>query len=358
MKKLIINSKIHNYEVLFEQGLEQILHCKDDEKSVFVIDKKVYQLYNSYFSELPQDRIYLIPADESIKNIESVIELYRYLLPFDHKRNLHLVSIGGGIIQDISGFVASTLFRGVNWTFFPTTLLAQADSCVGSKTSLNFDSYKNIIGTFYPPHKIVNCSLFLHTLSEDEINSGIGEIVKFLLLDDINDVCLNHIENLVLNLKNKNDFLPAIFESLAVKQSYIKQDEFDLGKRNLFNYGHCFGHALEATSNYKIPHGIAVILGMVFANTLSLSRGLISLTLYNAINNKLFFPFINIILCDSYFDKQSLLKALKNDKKRVGKDLSMIILTDDKFGAKKIDDLSESEFFCSLNRFLITMENK
>ncbi|UUO23118.1 3-dehydroquinate synthase [Colwellia sp. M166] len=355
MKSLAIASKIHDYNVSFIDDLTPLINLIKDEKTVFVCDKNLQQHFVE-LNNIPAERCYFIDAIEENKNIDSVLELYRFLLGFPFKRNLHLVSIGGGIIQDISGFVASTLYRGIHWSFFPTTLLAQADSCVGSKTSLNFDHYKNILGSFYPPHQIFICGNFLATLAEDDINSGIGEIVKFLMLDDINTVSVDRIAQLAEELKHNKQYLPAIYQSLAVKQSYIKQDEFDLGKRNLFNYGHCFGHALEASSHYKVPHGIAVIIGMVFANTVSLLRGSISKEFYQHINQRLYFPYISVNLLVSYFDQEALLLALKSDKKRIGDDLVMIMLNNEQFGAEKVTNLTVLEFERAHHYFLTQMQ--
>jgi len=131
---------------------------------------------------------------------------------------------------------------------------------------------------------------------------------------------------------------------MQIKKYYIDEDEFDTGKRNLFNYGHCFGHALENSSNYKVPHGIAVTIGMIFANIISLNRNLISQKLFDFLNETLFIPNIPIKLKINYFGEEILLKSMKNDKKRVNKNLTIIIPIDEDIRAVKIDDLTENEF--------------
>ena len=344
MITLNIPSRIHDYKVNIFENMEVINDFIDVENSVFVVDKNVYRLYGKLFDSVHEQRIFLIDPIEEKKNLYTVVELYGFLLKFKERKKLTLVSFGGGIIQDITGFVASTLYRGIRWVFFPTTLLAQADSCVGSKTSLNFEQFKNTIGTFYPPHCVNICTEFLDTLPEDAIYSGIGEIIKFMLLDDEDSISTEKIAKLVEDIHQDKMYLPALDKTHKIKQSYIKQDEFDMGKRNLFNYGHCFGHALEYSSDYKIPHGIAVTIGMLFANLISLKRNLISVDVFNEIKNKLLLPNIHISLDKTFFSTDKLLDAIRNDKKRVGSELSMIILTSDDFSAEKIDNLTESEF--------------
>lgn len=351
MNNLEIYSNIHPYSVIFEDDLSFIKLLLDDPLAVFVIDKNVHQQYRSVFQTCDESRFLLIDPIEPNKNIEGVFEVYRFLVSKESKKNTHLVSIGGGIIQDISGFAASTLYRGIKWSFVPTTLLAQADSCVGSKTSLNFDQYKNILGSFYPPHFVHICSQFLGSLSINELNSGQGEIIKFMLLDDTKTIDFDFIQKTISDAHVSGDYNVAIQQSLGVKQSYIRQDEFDTGKRNLFNYGHCFGHALEYTSKYRIPHGIAVIYGMIFANVIANARGLVSDEFCLLLLNKLFIAHLSVSVKLTEIESAEIINALKKDKKRTGSGLTMIIPSSDKVDAIKITDLSEEEVIDALNQF-------
>ena len=351
MNSLSIHSNIHSYKVLFETDFSFIKNLIDDPLSVFVIDRLVYEEYISLFEACDTSQVLLLDAIESKKNIESVFDVFRFLVTKTTKKNTHLISVGGGVVQDITGFAASTLYRGIKWTFIPTTLLAQADSCVGSKTSLNFGEYKNILGTFYPPHLIHICSNFLRSLSESEINSGIGEIIKFMLLDDTKNINFNFIEETVTRAHSTGNFNEAIRQSLSVKRSYIKQDEFDTGKRNLFNYGHCFGHALEYSSKYRVPHGIAVIYGMIFANLVALNRDLIDRKFFLLLLQSLYTAYLNVPLKLSDIESEEIINALKQDKKRIGKGLVMIIPSSHRVEAIKITDLSEDEVITCLQQF-------
>ena len=152
--KLTINSNIRDYDVYFEESLDFLDSFKEINNSVIIIDRNVYNLYNANFKHFNLENILLFDALEENKTYEYVAKIYDFLISKSAKRNLTIISIGGGITQDITGFVASTLYRGVNWIFVPTTFLAMTDSCIGSKTSLNYGKYKNLIGSFYPPQKI------------------------------------------------------------------------------------------------------------------------------------------------------------------------------------------------------------
>jgi len=344
MKNLIINSNIHNYEVLFEKNFDFLKDLIKLEKKVFVIDKNVYELHKNKFEKIKKGELYLLDAIESKKTLKSVEKIYKFLATKDAKRNITLISIGGGITQDVTGFAASTLYRGIRWYFLPTTFLAQADSCIGSKTSLNFETYKNILGGFYPPNKIFIQPEFLDTLPKKDFYSGIGEVIKFALLKESYPKDFTSIIGMVESLKDNKDRLKAIKKTMEVKKAYIDEDEFDTGKRNLFNYGHCFGHALENSSKYKIPHGIAVTIGMIYANIVALNRKLISKKRFDFLNKELLLPNIYMNLKLKYFDYDILLESMKNDKKRVGKDLTIVIPCDDEIRAIKVNDLTFKEF--------------
>ena len=162
--------------------------------------------------------------------------------------------------------MASVLYRGVGWIYVPTTLLAMADSCIGGKTSLNLGSRKNLLGTIYPPNRVIVHAPFVNTLSGDDFASGVGEIVKLHMLGGA-----GHAEELrailpALMSRETSVVHRATRTSLEVKRDFIEEDEFDRGRRNLLNYGHCFGHALEAASDFAIPHGLAVVVGMRLAD--------------------------------------------------------------------------------------------
>lgn len=348
MNGLKLKSNIHDYEVEFCENFNFMKELKEIDKKVFVLDKNIYDLYKDLFKDIDKKDLFLLDAIEEKKTLKSVEEIYKFLVTKDAKRNITLISFGGGITQDITGFVTSTLYRGIKWIFIPTTFLAQADSCIGSKTSLNFETYKNILGGFYPPNKIYIQPQFLDTLTKKDYYSGIGEIIKFALLKESYPKDFDAIVELVESVKRKENRLQAIKKTMEVKKKYIDEDEFDVGKRNLFNYGHCFGHALENSSHYEIPHGLAVIIGMIYANIISFKRGLLSKRRYDFINEKLLVLNIPMKLDSSQFNKDILLESMKNDKKRVGDNLTIVIPENDDIKAIKVNNLTFDEFDMAL----------
>lgn len=347
--KLDINSNIRNYEVLFEKDYEFLNDLINIKNSIFIIDKNVYELYKDKFKNIQNDNLFLFNAIEENKTFDYVKDIYDFLIAKSVKRNLTIISMGGGITQDITGFVASTLYRGVNWIFVPTTFLAITDSCIGSKTSVNYDKYKNIMGTFYPPQKIYINTDFLNTLKELDFYSGIGETIKFQLMKEEYPKDFQKVSNIIQNVvSNTISRLDIIHDNMKVKLGYMEGDEFDLGRRNLLNYGHCFGHALETSSNYYVPHGIAVNIGMLFANILSFERELINENDMKFVNENILLPNIYLKLREMDFNNKILLESMKNDKKRIG-DFLTVIIPDKDFKMIKVDDVTDIEFDSVMN---------
>ena len=357
MNDMIIHSKIRDYTVRFHDSFGFMSESFNElNPKVVIIDKNIVSIYKEIVLNAFGDDIILFDALEENKTLEQVASLYSLLIDKNAKRNLNLISIGGGITQDVTGFIASTLYRGLNWTFIPTTFLAQTDSCIGSKTSINFKSNKNLLGTFYPPSNIHICPLFLSSLSDIDYKSGIGELIKFQLMNPFIKPDFESIEKKINNVINFRSLESVIRENMSIKIDYMNDDEFDLGKRNLLNYGHCFGHALETSSNYKIPHGIAVSIGIIFAGIVSVKRGIMNKSFFNNMVNRIILPYIPLKYNANLYDEKIILSALKNDKKRTGSKLS-IILSDDKFMLKKYDDLNEAEFYESLETLKLILNN-
>lgn len=345
-------SKLRNYNISFNNDFRVVSEIINKPDVYLIMDKKVHDLYTDKLEiKLPIDRVTLVDVTEEIKNIEYVLHLFKSIMSISAKKNIHLVSIGGGIIQDLSGFVASTLYRGVHWSYIPTTLLSLADSCVGGKTSLNFGSYKNLIGTFYPPHEIIVNAAFTQTLSELDYYSGVGEVVKLHLNGGLETT--NYLKQYLFQgilQKSTRAIEDSIKSCLKIKKSFIEEDEFDQGRRNLLNFGHCFGHALETATNYLYPHGQAVVAGMIMSNFVALSRGYLTSELEKELLNSLLKPILKI---DNKIaiDQHAVVMAMKNDKKRTGNGLPLIILKTD-FSMIKLDDIREDEVVSALNYFV------
>lgn len=323
-----IISRIKEYSVEFEKDLDFLYELCKVPNSQIVVDKNVYELYKEYFSRLSGDRLFIIEAAEQNKVIDTALGICEKMTALPAKRNAVIISIGGGIIQDITGFAANILYRGIKWIFVPTTLLAACDSCIGGKTSLNYKSYKNLLGTFYPPDEIHICSRFFQTLTDRDFKSGLGEIIKFNIIagegyefDNISD----SIDGL---LKRDNALVDRFVEaSLAFKKNFIEEDEFDRGERIKLNFAHTFGHAVEVVSKYEIPHGTAVAIGTVMANYVSYLRGMLSETT-RLKTEALLLRVIDIDAAVADFDTEKIIDAMKKDKKQVDVNITAVLLED------------------------------
>jgi len=353
MPVIKIKSNIRNYSVYFGKAKDFLSKLeKTYPNCCYIIDENVWKLYkNRTLYKLDKNKVIILPINEERKYLTAVQEIYDLLIERSAKRNLTMISIGGGIIQDITGFVASTIYRGINWVFIPTTLLAQADSCIGGKTSLNYRSFKNLIGTFYPPSEIFIDPLFLATQKDIDFYSGLGEVVKLHLMQERDNV-QKIIKMLPLIIaKEPKTLITAVRNSLLIKQSYIESDEFDTGKRNLLNYGHCFGHAIESVSNFEIPHGQAILVGMILANIVSKQRRLLSEKSESFILQKLLLPSLKVKLKRQFFTADKIIEAMKKDKKRIGQGLALIMMTDN-YKTIKMNDITVDEAINALRELM------
>jgi 3-dehydroquinate synthase len=318
-----ISSYKSSYEVIFDEDLFSNFHKLDVNNLIYIIDSKIAHIYRDKFPiDFNDKNCIIIEAKEENKSIEKVIPIMHRLVTMGMRRDHTLLAIGGGVIQDITCFIASIFLRGVKWQFIPTTLLAQADSCIGSKSSINMEGVKNVLGTFNPPEKIYVCSKFLNSLQSSEMHSGVGEMIKVHAIAGPSAFKLI-AENFNFLFSNRAILLSFIRKSLEIKKEYIEIDEFDLGKRRIFNYGHSFGHAIEIATRFVIPHGIAVTMGMEVANKIALSRNLISIVEYQRMSpvlkqNYSLYSNVEIPIND-------FLSALKKDKKNTATNLVLVM---------------------------------
>lgn len=319
----------------------------------FIIDANVARLYAIQLKPiLDHKNAVLIEATEENKSIERIIPIFEKLVANSVRRDHTLIAIGGGIIQDITCFIASTLLRGMVWKFIPTTLLAQADSCIGSKSSINLGKTKNIIGTFNPPNEIFVCTDFLDTLENKEILSGIGEILKVHAIDSAAafDQLSADYEAL---LSDRNVLLAYIRRALLIKQRFIEVDEFDRGVRNIFNYGHSFGHAIEAATNFGVPHGIAVAMGMDMANRIASLRGLVQEQHYlrmHPVLRKNYESYAKTII-----PLDDMLSALLKDKKNTSSKLVLIFPVGENAKIQRVEVDSDVAFRNQCQQFFSEM---
>lgn len=261
-----IKSSATTYRVSIKVGVIQEILC--DKNDHFIIAD---EYFSSFLSTSGSDYI-TIPAIETAKALGEMPGIIEKLRQRKISRNTTLVAFGGGVIQDIVGFLASIYMRGIPWIYVPTTLLAMADSCIGGKSSINVGSYKNIVGTFYPPRSVEIDPGLTRTLSLEQRVAGLCEAAKICFCRG--GESFGEYMDLSPSIASDVETLTRILEvSLQAKKWFVEVDEFDRGERMLLNLGHTFGHALEAASGFRIAHGVAVGLGIVAAQALATRLG-------------------------------------------------------------------------------------
>lgn len=326
MEKIInIKSKLFDYSVEFVETFGQTISAFEG-KLTYVIDRNVYKLYKDKLVTIDEKYIYLVDATEENKTIESILDLIDFWHKNGIKKNWKVICIGGGITQDITTFASNIFLRNIDWYFFPTTLLAMCDSCIGGKCGINRGIYKNQLGVFYPPKKIFIDTHFLSTLTKSDYINGWGELLKFSLTLD---------KKLYEKLETEQQYIPCenideyIYEGLKVKQDIIEKDEFEGDIRRVLNYGHTFGHALEAYTNHSVPHGTAVIWGIDIVNYISYREQIISKEDYLRVKNSIKSAFLQeeIIVENG----KALYEIISTDKKV--KDDTVFLAIPDKIGS-------------------------
>ncbi len=285
---------------------------------VIIADSNVYDYYHESF---PRGKTIKIKTDEKMKSLDTVNYIINELVELEADRSLFLLGIGGGILCDITGFVASIYMRGLPFGFVSTTLLSQVDASVGGKNGVNFKGYKNIVGVFNQPDFVICDPEMLKTLPQEELLNGCAEIIKHGLIADKN--LFEYIEGNYQSIltMDKSVIERVVYDSLVIKSNVVNRDEKEKGERRILNFGHTIGHALEKVAG--ISHGNAVSLGIAAAANLSESKGLLPskdkeriITLLN----KMGLP------VEMNADKKKILHAMKRDKKREGGSIYLVLL--------------------------------
>ena len=209
------------------------------------------------------------PAGEASKNIKTVMDITGKMLELGADRGTMLIALGGGVVGDLVGFIASTYMRSIPYIQIPTTLIGQVDSSIGGKTAVDLPQGKNLLGTFHQPRAVFADLSFLATLPENEFNNGLAEIIKYGIIDD--EKMFRLLEENMDAIKNRDSviLLKLVESCCRIKKSIVEIDEKEQGLRRLLNFGHTIGHALEASSKYTISHGEGVALGMIAAARIS-----------------------------------------------------------------------------------------
>ena len=321
-----IKSLYGNYSLSFDNQITTTFDC-------YLVDENVLRLHDNLLSKIEKDKIIIIEAIEENKSYNRCHDYLIELVNKGVRRGNTICAIGGGIVQDIAGFISSIIYRGVDWVFYPTTLLAQCDSCIGGKTSINLKNFKNLVGNFNPPKQVIICTSFLDTLTEDEIQSGIGEIIKVAMIDSKFRIKTSDLESsIATSIVPEN----LIRKALEIKKEIIEIDEFDSGIRNVMNYGHTFGHAIESVTSYKVPHGIAVGIGIAIANNVSrLNNKILEEDFLNIDNAFLSKNKKHLDFFLSVFDMKNYLDTLSRDKKNIDNVNIVCILPENRGNIRK-----------------------
>jgi len=333
MKVVNIKSHPRDSVIMIGERLENLGKYIPVERPIIITDTNVLASWGRHF---PPAHVIVIGTGEKNKTFDTVRYIYEQMLKFEADRSCFIVGIGGGIVCDIAGFVASTYMRGVRFGFVSSTLLSQVDASVGGKNGFNFGGYKNIVGVFNQPEFVI-CDLnLLKTVPQPEILSGFAEIIKHGAIAD---------KNLFEYLEENRDRalaldLPVIeklvYDSVIIKSRIVNQDEKEKGERRKLNFGHTFGHAIEKIT--KVRHGEAVSAGMVLASGLAVRKQTLEEKDLTRIADLLLAYGLPVRL---EFDRQAALATLRMDKKREG-DLIYVVLLNE-IGNAYVEEIAIQE---------------
>lgn len=318
MKIIEIQGQSGISRIIINESLENLDQYVPADRAVIITDHNVNLYYGSHFSGWD---VIEIGTGEEIKTLDTVQYIYKKLVDLEIDRSCFIVGIGGGIVCDIAGFVASTYMRGLSFGFVSTSLLSQVDASVGGKNGVNFQGYKNMIGVFNQPDFVICDPAVLQTLPQKELLCGFAEIVKHAAIGDraYFDFLEKHYKE-ALEM-NKEVLARLVYDSIIVKSSIVQRDEKEKGERRKLNFGHTYGHALEKAMG--IPHGEAVSIGIVMAANLSVRRNLLpeeEAVKIRRLLERLHLP------AKTTANKEKIWDAIKKDKKKQGQGIHFVLL--------------------------------
>ena len=355
----ILMNKKPCYDIVFARDFDGILEELAEfdvtkRKLCIVTDTTVDKLYGDELLKLLEGKCakavkFTFPAREESKNLDVVREAYKFLISEGFDRKDMLLALGGGVVGDLTGYVAATYLRGVDFVQIPTTLLAQCDSSIGGKTGVDFDGYKNMVGAFYMPKLVYMNISTLKTLEDRQFFSGFAEVMKHglikdgmfyeWLLENMYEICDRDVETL----------LEMVMKSCTIKKLVVEKDPTEKGDRALLNFGHTIGHAIEKSKNFTMTHGECVALGAVAAAFISWKHQWLSMEEYYEIRD-MYVPF-NLPISIENIDPQEILKLTKSDKKMEGNTIKFVLLK--KVGKAVIDrNVTDEDILNALNEII------
>jgi 3-dehydroquinate synthase len=320
-------------------------HLKNKNKILIITDDGIPKNHIKKLKNTINNKnvyIFSLKSGEKSKSFSSYQKILNKLFELKFDRSDIVIAFGGGVVGDITGFSAATYMRGIKYIQIPTTLLAQVDSSVGGKTAINVAQGKNLVGAFYNPSLVIVSTSFLNTLSDEEFKSGLGEVVKYALIGNkkLRSIIERNSQQIIS--REESVLKSIIEESIKTKSKIVTKDEKENGIRAILNFGHTFGHAIEAYKNYKgITHGAAITLGMVIASRISFYEGYIkNYQLDNVVN---LISSIGLRTDYSKYNYIQLKKYIKSDKKIKNGKLNLVLIdknfnafTTSKFNNKNI----------------------
>jgi len=352
------------YDIVYTKGFDDIVQ---ELEAIGLTDKKVCIISDSKVSAIHGDALksalekcnkevylYAFPEGENSKNLDTIKEMYRFLIEHHLDRKDYLVALGGGVAGDMCGYLAATYLRGIDFVQVPTSLLAQADSSIGGKTGVDFDGYKNMVGAFKMPRLVYMNLEVLMTLDERQYFAGFAEIMKHGLIKDA-----AYYEWLIENMYEICDrdlvvCQEMLMRSNEVKKKVVEKDPTEQGDRALLNFGHTLGHAIEKYMNFELLHGECVALGAVAAAFISWKKEMLSMEEYYEIRD-MFVPF-NLPISIDKVDKEAILKLTKSDKKVENGTCKFVLLK--KIGKAVIrTDVSDDEILAALDELIFNEED-
>ncbi len=345
----ILYNKKPCYDIVFTQSFDALweelerLGC-GSRRLCIVTDSKVNELYGEEVRSLLEGKCrkavkYVFPNGEEHKTLDTVKEIYKYLIEEGFDRKDMLLALGGGVTGDITGYAAATYLRGIDYIQLPTTLLAQADSSIGGKTGVDFDGYKNMVGAFKMPRLVYMNLTVLRTLEDRQYFAGFAEVMKHGLIKDsmfyewliekMYEICERDIDVLQ----------EMLMKSCTVKKLVVEKDPTEQGDRALLNFGHTIGHAIEKAKGFSLYHGECVALGAVAAAYISWKRQMLTMDEYYEIRD-MFVPFYLPISVEG-IDPKEILRLTKSDKKMESGRIKFVLLK--KIGKAVLDQTITDE---------------
>ncbi len=295
-------------------------------KYLIVVDDFIFNNYKAYIESLKNlssGFLYRVPSGESSKNSRLAFDIIDFLLDHNFTRDDLIVNLGGGVVTDLGGFVASIYMRGIDYINIPTTLLSQVDSSLGGKVGINYRSYKNIVGNFKEPQAVFIDTNFLESLDQGDLLSGYGEILKYGIIED-EKLFFQGLESYKNSSFLEKDLEAIIKKSIEIKLGYTSRDFRDRGLRQILNFGHSIGHGLEGFTDFKnYSHGEAVIVGMIYETYIGYRLATIDEESVATIIENLR-PLVSLRPYDSQ-EVEKIMSLIGHDKKNTGGTINMVL---------------------------------